>query len=142
MLNNITRRLPVAPTEFAGRLEPLGPFEPSPHLAVAVSGGPDSMALALLATTWVSERGGTVLALIVDHRIRPQPTPEAATVAERLTARNIPSGILTLSGLHPGPALAQRARQARYHALATACREAGILHLLLGHHAPIRPRPS
>lgn len=126
---------PVAPTEFAGRLEPLGPFEPSPHLAVAVSGGPDSMALALLATTWVSERGGTVLALIVDHRIRPESTPEAATVAERLTARNIPSRILTLSGLTPGPALAQRARQARYHALATACREAGILHLLLGHHA-------
>ena len=126
---------PVAPTEFAGRLELLGPFEPAPHLAVAVSGGPDSVALAILAATWASERGGTVLALIVDHRIRPEFTAEAATVAERLTARNMPSRILTLSGLTPGPALAERARQARYHALATACREAGILNLLLGHHA-------
>ncbi len=126
---------PVTPTEFAARLDPLGPFEPHPRLAIAVSGGPDSLALALLTATWATHRDGTVLALIVDHRIRPKSTAEAQTVAHRLTALNIPSRILTLTGLTPGPALAERARDARYHALSTACRDAGILHLLLGHHA-------
>ncbi|MBT4169911.1 MAG: tRNA lysidine(34) synthetase TilS, partial [Rhodospirillaceae bacterium] len=49
----------------------LGPFETAPELAVAVSGGADSMALALLAHTWARQRGGTVTALTVDHGLRP-----------------------------------------------------------------------
>ena len=49
----------------------LGPFEPQPLLAVAVSGGPDSMALALLLRQWTQARQGTVIALLVDHRLRP-----------------------------------------------------------------------
>ena len=43
--------------------------------------------------------------------------------------------MLTLTGLHPGPGLAHRARTARYAALTAATRAAGILHLLLAHHA-------
>ena len=48
----------------------LGPFEPAPRLAAGVSGGADSMALALLADVWARERGGALLALIVDHGLR------------------------------------------------------------------------
>jgi tRNA(Ile)-lysidine synthase len=40
-----------------------------------------------------------------------------------------------LEGLERGPALAERAREARFRALTAACEQAGILHLLLGHHA-------
>jgi tRNA(Ile)-lysidine synthase len=54
---------------------------------------------------------------------------------ERLARLGIVGQILRLSGLTPGSALAERARIMRYEVLANACAEAGILHLLLGHHA-------
>ena len=61
---------PLSAAEFCELLDPLGPFEPAPHLAVAVSGGADSMALALLAAAWARARGGRVTALIADHGLR------------------------------------------------------------------------
>ncbi len=120
---------------FADRMAALGPFEPAPRLAAAVSGGADSLALALLAQRWAIGRGGSLLALIVDHRLRPESSREAAETMARLAGQRIPARVLALSGLHPGPALAERARQARYAILLEACRAEGILHLLLGHHA-------
>ncbi|HET6184154.1 MAG TPA: tRNA lysidine(34) synthetase TilS [Acetobacteraceae bacterium] len=120
---------------FAARMARLGPFEPSPRLALAVSGGADSMALALLARHWAAERGGSALALVVDHGLRPESADEAALTLSRLTGAGIAARVLPLTGLAAGPALAERARAARYAALAAACAEAGIAHLLLGHHA-------
>lgn len=113
----------------------LGPFEPCPHLAAAVSGGADSMALALLADAWARARGGTMLALIVDHGLRAESTDEAAATVARLDARGIATRLLRLDGLAHGTALAERARDARFAVLTQACASAGILHLLLGHHA-------
>ena len=113
----------------------LGPFEPAPQLAAGVSGGPDSMALALLADAWARERGGSLLALIVDHGLRAASATEAGLTAARLAGRGIAARVLALDGLARGPALPARARAARLAALAAACAEAGILHLLLGHHA-------
>lgn len=111
----------------------LGPFEPAPHLALAVSGGPDSTALALLARDWASRRRGDVLALIVDHRLRPESTDEAMRVAERLAAARIPGEVLTWRRA-PGDAASQAAaREARYGLLTAACRRHRRLHLLLGH---------
>jgi tRNA(Ile)-lysidine synthase len=126
---------PVSAAEFSALLAPLGPFEPAPRLAVAVSGGADSMALALLASDWARGRGGHVTALVVDHGLRRGSDAEAALVCDRLGQRGIPAGLLTLRGVARGPALAERARDARYAALDTACAGSGILHLLLGHHA-------
>jgi tRNA(Ile)-lysidine synthase len=113
----------------------LGPFEPSPRLAIAVSGGADSFALALLARDWVAAQGGAVLALVVDHGLRAESADEARLAAARLKACGIPARLLTLTDLPRGPGLAERARTARYRALNEACAGAGILHLLLGHHA-------
>ena len=113
----------------------LGPFEPSPALAVAVSGGADSLALALLAREWTVARGGTVLALLVDHGLRAESAAEVALTRVRLAGQGIPSRVLALDGLMHGPGLAARARAARHAALAAACAAAGIVHLLLGHHA-------
>ncbi|MDE2582833.1 MAG: tRNA lysidine(34) synthetase TilS, partial [Rhodospirillales bacterium] len=126
---------PVGAAEFAARLDPLGPFEPSPHVAVAVSGGADSLALALLAHAWVGARGGRLLGLIVDHGVRAAAAAEAAEAAARLAGIGVPARILRLHGLARGPGLAERARAARYAALDAACAAAGIVHLLLGHHA-------
>lgn len=116
-------------------MDPLGPFEPTPRLAVAVSGGPDSLALALLADAWARARGGAIRALIVDHGLRAEAAREAAEARAMLASRGIAASILRAAGLRPGTALAARARAARYALLREACAEAGIVHLLLGHHA-------
>jgi tRNA(Ile)-lysidine synthase len=113
----------------------LGPFGPAPRLAAGVSGGPDSLALAVLTDEWVRGLGGSLLALIVDHGLRTESGVEAAQAAARLEARGIAARVLRIDGLVRGPALAERARKARLAALVTASAGHGILHLLLGHHA-------
>ena len=111
-----------------------GPFERQPRIAAGVSGGADSMALASLADDWVRARDGSLLALVVDHGLRTDSALEAAETMSRLGNLGIASRCLTVTSLSRGPALAARARDARYRALTGACADAGILHLLLGHH--------
>ncbi|MSO81138.1 MAG: tRNA lysidine(34) synthetase TilS [Alphaproteobacteria bacterium] len=119
---------------FARRMARLGPFEPGPRLAVAVSGGPDSMALALLADDWARARGGRITALTVDHRLRPESGREARQVARWLAARGIAHAILVRRGRRPGTGVQQAARSARYGLLEGWCAARGVLHLLLAHH--------
>jgi tRNA(Ile)-lysidine synthase len=116
-------------------LERLGPFGAKPRLAVAVSGGADSTALALLARDYCAARGGEVLAFIVDHGLRVGSDADAALTARRLGERGIAARIITLTGLPRGAGLQEAARAARYAALAEAAAAAGFLHMLLGHHA-------
>ena len=133
MLSSQPRRAEVAPLtaeEFHHLLAPLGPWGKARRVAVAVSGGADSLCLAWLTQTW-----GQPTALIVDHRLRPGSTDEAHITARRLAGFGVPSRILTLDGLQPGPGLAARARTARYAALTQAAAELGLCDLLLGHHA-------
>ena len=125
----------IQPAEFAALMVPLAPFGPAPRLAAGVSGGADSMALAVLAKAWAHGHGGSLLALVVDHGLRPGSAAEAAVTVTRLTALGIRARLLSLTGLPRGPALAERARDARYAALRAACVEADIPHLLLAHHA-------
>ncbi|KAA5608456.1 tRNA lysidine(34) synthetase TilS [Rhodovastum atsumiense] len=116
-------------------MAPLGPFEPAPLLAVAVSGGADSLALALLARDWARARGGMVTGLVVDHALRPESGAEAALTLQRLAGLGIAARLIVLQGLAHGPALAARARAARHAALTEAAAGLGIVHLLMGHHA-------
>lgn len=109
------------------------PFEASPEIAVAVSGGRDSMALALLAAGWAAARGGRVVALTVDHGLRPEAADEAHRVGGWLAARGIAHQILTWNGPHPARGVQAAARMARYRLLEGWCAERAILHLLLGH---------
>jgi tRNA(Ile)-lysidine synthase len=124
----------VTHAAFAAAMAQLGPFEPAPLLAVAVSGGADSLALAVLADAWARARGGATIALVVDHGLRAAAADEARATDRLLTERGITVRTLRLAGLRPGPALAERARIARYATLTAACEAAGALHLLLGHH--------
>lgn len=112
----------------------LGPFNSTPKLAIGVSGGADSMALALLAARWAAERSGSIHALIVDHGLRAESGAEAALTAKRLHTSGIEADVLKLSGLH-GSGLQVKARNARLNALSAAAQAKGALHLLLGHHA-------
>lgn len=125
---------PLGAANFAHLMAALGPFEPEPLLACAVSGGADSLALLFLAVRWAKARQGQVLAFTVDHGLRPESSQEARYVGEvavRLGARH-----RTLRWEFPprAGALQVAARRARLRLLAEACREEGCLHLLLAHH--------
>lgn len=126
---------PLTAVDFTPLMAPLGPFEARPALAVAVSGGRDSLALALLSHDWANERQGSVLALIVDHGLRPEAAGEAASTAALLDRHGIPAEILVWSGVKPRTGLQEEARRARYELLLAECRSRNILHLLTAHHA-------
>jgi tRNA(Ile)-lysidine synthase len=123
------------PQAFAAAMAGFAPFERAPRLAVAVSGGPDSLALMLLADDWARARGGSVLALTVDHCLRPAAALEARQVAVWAAERGIPHHSLTANAPPADPGGVQAgARALRYRLLMAACANVGILHLLLGHH--------
>jgi len=126
---------PLSASDFAHLMAPFAPFEARPAVAVAVSGGRDSVALAVLSHGWAVERQGRVLALIVDHGLRPESATEARVTGERLAALGIEAETLVWSGAKPATRLQQAAREARYRLLFDACRRHGILHLLTAHHA-------
>ena len=111
----------------------LGGFEPRPFIAVAVSGGPDSLALGILADRWARERGGRAVALTVDHGLRPGSADEAATVGYWLSTRGIAHAVLVWDGPKPTTGIQEAARAARYRLLAERCSAEGCLHLLTAH---------
>lgn len=126
---------PFTQTEFAWAMGRLGPFEKRPWLAVAVSGGADSLSLTLLAAAWARKRGGRVTALTVDHGLRPEAAAEARRVGRWLRARGLEHRVIVWRGPKPGANLQAAARAARYALLSDWCARRGVLHLLLAHHA-------
>jgi tRNA(Ile)-lysidine synthase len=124
---------PISRREFERAMAALGPFERAPHLALAVSGGSDSMALALLASDWARSRSGKATALIVDHGLRAGSDAEARKVRGWLRARAIPAHSLTWQGPKPRANIQAAARAARYALLSGWCAKHGVRHLLLAH---------
>jgi tRNA(Ile)-lysidine synthase len=124
-----------SPERFAGLMARLGPFERAPHVAVGVSGGPDSLALTLLLGEWASARNGRVDALTVDHRLRPESTAEAERVGRWLAPLpGVTHHILPWTERKPATGIQAAARAARYRLLAAHCRDRAILHLCVAHH--------
>lgn len=107
-----------------------GGYERGP-LAIACSGGPDSLALAILAAQAFP---GCVQALIVDHGLRPDSAAEAAQTRQWLSARTIPAHVLVWDGEKPAAGIQAAARDARYALLVQACERIGASCLLLAHH--------
>lgn len=108
------------------------PLTDGERLAVAVSGGPDSVALLLLA---VARWPGRVTALTVDHQLRPEAAEEAAAVVAQCTAAGIPVAALSWQGPKPVTNIAAAARAARYGLMGDWCAAAGVGLLLTAHHA-------
>jgi tRNA(Ile)-lysidine synthase len=102
-------------------------------LTVAVSGGPDSLALAILADQWARERYGEICAVTVDHQLRPESGDEIRRLHGWLAALAIRHEILAWSAHKPATGVQAAARAARYRLLAEWCREHGGLHLLTAH---------
>jgi tRNA(Ile)-lysidine synthase len=120
--------------ELDAALAAIGGFEPRPLIAVGVSGGPDSLALMILADRWARERDGQAWGLIVDHRLRPESAAEAETVGRWLAGRGIPHAVLAWAGEKPATGIQEAARDARYRLLGDWCAAHGCLHLLTAHH--------
>lgn len=104
-------------------------------VALALSGGGDSLALLLLAADWAKDAGRPLLALTVDHGLNP--ASGAWTRACRLAAERAGSGFQALrwTGPKPTTGLPAAARAARHRLLADAAREAGARVILTGHTA-------
>ncbi|WP_290810247.1 tRNA lysidine(34) synthetase TilS [Ferrovibrio sp.] len=125
----------VTVAEFDRCLRPLLADDKPKSIAVAVSGGADSMALVLLTADWARKKRIAVLPLIVDHRLRAESTKEARHVAGLLRRAGLTPKILTWDAKQKPSANRQAAaREARYALLSDACAKAGIRHLLLAHH--------
>ncbi|TAD91425.1 MAG: tRNA lysidine(34) synthetase TilS [Alphaproteobacteria bacterium] len=120
--------------DVAAVLDRIGGWEPQPDVAVAVSGGPDSMALAWALAPWVRQRDGRLTALVVDHRLRATSTVEAVATVRALAAQSIRAVLLTRTGPPPIQGVQAAARSLRYQLLGEWCRRQGVLHLLLAHH--------
>ncbi len=134
MLTHETTNKPLSLGEFAASLASLAQFEGSPFLAVALSGGPDSLALAILADRWARERGGGICALTVDHQLRPESGDEIRRLGAWLSARAIRHEVLFWTEQKPRTGIQEAARFARYRLLGGWCRDHACLHLLTGHH--------
>ncbi len=111
----------------------LGPFEPNPHIAVAVSGGSDSIALVILANKWARLNGGAITALTVDHSLREGSAKEAVQVGNWLAKRGIRHFVLGWKGKKPINGIQKAARDERYRLMDQWCQRNHILHLLVGH---------
>lgn len=102
------------------------------RLAIAVSGGPDSLGLLALAQ---ASCPGRLTALTIDHGLRAGSAAEAAHVARLCQAAGIPHHTLVWSGPYPRQNLQAAARAARYALLAQWCSAHAIPYLLTAHHA-------
>jgi tRNA(Ile)-lysidine synthase len=113
-------------------------FEESLHInekfAVAVSGGPDSLALAFLAKIYSIKKKIPSKFFIVDHKLRPESTKEAKTVKQVLKHHSINAKILTWKGQKPNKNIQSAARKKRYELLFIECDKFKIKNILLGHH--------
>jgi len=112
------------------------PFARAKALLIAVSGGPDSTALLLMAAEWAKRRGKTrVEAATVDHGLRPESADEAKAVAALCARLGIGHRVLEWKGAKPATRLQERAREARYRLLVDCAKAIGVDALMTAHHA-------
>lgn len=124
---------PLKSAEFNELMAGLDIDRPA-KMAVAVSGGADSMALALLLNDWCLENTVKLIALTVNHGLREEAAQEADQVAEWLSLYNIEHQTLEWHGEKPSSNIQSDARNARYKLMAEYATANEIDHLFLAHH--------
>jgi tRNA(Ile)-lysidine synthase len=107
----------------------------APALVLAVSGGPDSVALMWLIARWRRSlaRGPRLIAVTVDHGLRREAAREARDVKRLASALDLPHRTMRWTGVKPKTGLPAAARDARYRLLLQAARAAGATHVLTAH---------
>ena len=110
-------------------------WKAAPALLLAVSGGPDSIALMWLAARWrrALARGPRLVAVTVDHGLRAEAAAEAREVKRLARTLDLEHRTLRWTGPKPKTGLPAAARSARYRLLAKAARQSGATHILTAH---------
>ncbi|MBQ7412996.1 MAG: tRNA lysidine(34) synthetase TilS, partial [Alphaproteobacteria bacterium] len=111
------------------------PIAPGTTVGVAVSGGADSLCLALHLASYAKRHRLKLSAATVDHKLRLESSDEARFVHCILSQHNIEHTTLVWSGPKPRTHLEEKAREKRYDLLKSWCREKDIQYLFLAHHA-------
>ncbi len=109
-------------------------FNIKESFAVAVSGGPDSLALAFLTMIFAKKNNLKCRFFIIDHKLRKDSTNEAQKVKKVLSNFSIKLEILTWNGKKPISNIQSLAREKRYNLLFSKCKSLKIDNLILGHH--------
>jgi tRNA(Ile)-lysidine synthase len=112
----------------------LAPLASAGPTLIAVSGGPDSTALLVMAAEWSMRARTRVFAATVDHRLRPESSAEAAGVAALSARLGVPHATLEWTGAKPSTRLQERAREARYRLLAAHAEAVGATTIATAHH--------
>ena len=120
-------------TREANRL--FADWKAAPAVVLAVSGGPDSIALMWLVARWrhALARGPRLFAVTVDHGLRPEAAREAREVKRLARTLDVPHRTLRWSDAKPHTGVPAAARGARYRLLAKVARAAGATHILTAH---------
>jgi tRNA(Ile)-lysidine synthase len=110
-------------------------WKAAPAIVLAVSGGPDSIALMWLAARWrrALARGPRLVAVTVDHGLRAEAAAEARDVKRLARTLDLPHRTMRWTGAKPKTGLPAAARTARYRLLAQAARASGATHILTAH---------
>src|SRR6478735_5602518 len=110
-------------------------WKSAPAIVLAVSGGPDSIALMWLAARWrrTLTRGPRLIAVTVDHGLRPEAAREAREVKRLARQLDLPHRTLRWRGAKPKTGVPAAARAVRYRLLAEVARASGATHILTAH---------
>jgi len=134
LLGGACEDAPLDASDFNALIGAYSPIPRGDAIAVAVSGGADSMALALLAHDWTTATGRFLRTVTVDHQLRTESQTEAAQVGAWLGARGIGHDILAWTGEKPVSGIQEAARAARYRLIGDWARANDIAHVLFAHH--------
>ncbi|MBV8851505.1 MAG: tRNA lysidine(34) synthetase TilS [Methylobacteriaceae bacterium] len=118
-----------------GRERILAPLSRSKGLLLAVSGGPDSVALMLLAAGWSGRQTIPIEVATVDHGLRSESRTEAEKVAGWAKSHGFRHHLLTWEGDAPNTRVQERARDARYALLSDCASRVGADRIVTAHHA-------
>jgi tRNA(Ile)-lysidine synthase len=125
-------KAPVAESELPALFDD---FAKSRKILLAVSGGPDSTALLVLAAKWRAKRGDgpELIAATIDHKLRAASKSEAKAVAKLAAKLGIPHRILEWNGKKPITGVQEAAREARFATFSSLAKETGADILMTAH---------
>jgi tRNA(Ile)-lysidine synthase len=129
---SVADKAPVAESELSALFDD---FANSKKTLLAVSGGPDSTALLVLAAKWRAGRGAgpELIAATIDHKLRAASKSEAKAVAKLAAKLGIPHHILEWKGKKPISGVQEAARDARFAMFSSLAKEIGAGTLMTAH---------
>ena len=120
---------------FVRNIESCGPFSPHSTIAIACSGGVDSISLLLMAHKWGQLNQYKIVALHVDHNLRTESAQDSDFVLQTCRTHQIDCHILHWDSANiTSSNMQQKARSARYHLLQNWCAKNDTINLLIAHH--------